>query len=166
MISALTQHHKKVVDCIKTKVTIKNPYTNEEINTLAIWDTGATNSTITASVAKELGLAPIGRVKCGSAAGAYDCNVYFAEIITHNNEIRVKSRLTEVAELSAACDTGCLIGMNLIGQGSFVISNHNNQTTMSFMVPSTKKIDFVRELNDLNARMRRWRWLGLLFKGK
>ncbi|MEK0338302.1 MAG: hypothetical protein QQN41_12795, partial [Nitrosopumilus sp.] len=40
-----------------------------------------------------------------------------------------------------------IIGMNIITQGDFSITNLNNQTWMSFRIPSLNATDYVQELN-------------------
>ena len=48
------------------------------------------------------------------------------------------------------CDV--LIGMDLIGQGDFAITNFEGNTTLSFGMPSCIEIDFVKEINEYNKK--------------
>ncbi len=41
---------------------------------------------------------------------------------------------------------GALIGMNIISQGDFALTNFGGKTTFTFRHPSKRKIDFVQEL--------------------
>ena len=42
-----------------------------------------------------------------------------------------------------------LIGMDIISQGDFSISNKDKKTTFSFRFPSYEEIDFVAEYNEI-----------------
>ena len=42
----------------------------------------------------------------------------------------------------------CLIGMDILTQGDLAITNANNETCVSFRIPSEQCIDFVQEYND------------------
>ena len=43
-----------------------------------------------------------------------------------------------------------LIGMDIITQGDFIITNQSNKTVMSFRIPSLTTIDYVVEVNREN----------------
>jgi hypothetical protein len=58
-INALTHSAVAIENVIKTPIKVTNTFTNKEINSLAIWDTGATHSVITKSAALALGLVPL-----------------------------------------------------------------------------------------------------------
>jgi hypothetical protein len=75
-IYALTHRGKSIENVLKTDVTIKNTITGEEIKSLAIWDTGATNSVITKSAAAQLGLKAISMAKVKGVHGEKEVNVY------------------------------------------------------------------------------------------
>ncbi len=147
-IHTLTVTSPQIEKCIKTYVTLKNIHTGKEIKTLAIWDTGATDSVITRSAASSLGLKPVSKTIVNGVHGAKEVNVYYINITLHNDQITLNSQVTECEELSSDFSTGCLIGMNIISKGDFAITNFNGQTTMSFRVPSQQRIDFVRGLKE------------------
>ena len=42
-----------------------------------------------------------------------------------------------------------LIGMDIIGQGDFAISNKNRKTVFSFRMPSQERIDFVEQIQNM-----------------
>lgn len=114
-------------------------------DTLALWDTGASGSVITKSLAQKMGLKPQSRQKVYHAGGQSISNVYIVNIY-FEPKIRVLSvRVTE-------CDDnhrfGMIIGMDVITMGDFSISNFANKTTFSFRVPSEKKTDYVKEHNE------------------
>lgn len=146
MINALSTEFPGIVDCIKTDATVTDPYSGKCIKTLAIWDTGATNSVITRRVASNLGLVPVGRAVATGVHGSKVVPVYAVRITLHNENITMTTQVTECEELSAEGDTGMLIGMNIIKEGDFCISNYNGRTKMTFRVPSLAKTDYVEEL--------------------
>lgn len=149
-VNALSKSYISIQNCIKTDVKITNPYTAKEINTLAIWDTGATNSVITRSKAMELGLMPVGKATVTGVHGTKEVPVYLVKITLNNENITVTTNVTECDELSDTGDTGMLIGMNIISMGDFAISNFKGKTIMTFRVPSICEIDYVGELRLYN----------------
>jgi len=56
------------------------------------------------------------------------------------------------ANLGAANDV--LIGMDVISQGDFSITNENGNTVFSFRVPSAHTVDFVKQHNEAAMRDR------------
>lgn len=148
MTHALTIVSDKIESCIKTPITLKNTFTGKSISTLAIWDTGATNSVITQSSALALGLIPVSKAVVNGVHGKKTVNVYYISVTLNNTKITIETQVTECSELSADQKTGFLIGMNIITLGDFAITNFDGKTTMSFRVPSLQKIDFVRGLKE------------------
>ena len=51
---------------------------------------------------------------------------------------------SEVDALTSGCDA--LIGMDIITLGDFSITNHKGVTCMSFRLPSSHEIDYVKNL--------------------
>ena len=112
-------------------------------NTKALWDTGATNTVVTASTAKEMGLIPSGQANMKHANDEVTCNTYLINLVLPN---KVRIQGIPVFE----CQTvdggwGAIIGMDIITKGDFSITNINNKTVFSFRFPSTKTIDYVVE---------------------
>lgn len=149
MINALTHRAASVEKSIETPAIIKNAFTGKVVNTKGIWDTGATCSCITKSLADELGLSVIQKTQVAGVHGTKEVNVYFVNITLNNQNIIINALVTEVAELSADHKTGLLIGMNIITMGDFCISN-NGVTVMTFRTPSIETIDYVDEINKNN----------------
>lgn len=56
-------------------------------NAVAIWDTGATATSISTSLAKELILIPLSKVKVHTAGSTYNSNVYKIDILLPNRLI-------------------------------------------------------------------------------
>lgn len=110
-----------------------------------LWDTGATNSVINESIAKELGLKPIGIAKVHHANGESIVNKYLVNIVLPNKMMLPMITVTE-GKLSG---TDVLLGMDIISLGDFSISHKDSGTTFSFQIPSTHNIDFVNEIKKM-----------------
>jgi len=109
---------------------------------IAIWDTGATNSVITRKVVDDCGLKPIGMAKVHTASDVRMTAVYFASIFLPNKVVVPQLRM---AEGVIAGDAEVLIGMDIISQGDFAVTNSDGKTTFSFRMPSIECIDFVKQ---------------------
>lgn len=150
MENALTISYNGIAGAIETPVSIINPFSGQSLDTKGIWDTGATDSVITKSAARKLGLKPISRAVVNGVHGAREVNVYFVYIYLNQGRIKISTNVTECEELSADNSTGMLIGMSVITLGDFCITNADGKTTMSFVVPPRKRIDFVAEIEEWN----------------
>ncbi len=150
MANALSVNFNGIHNCITSPVTLSNPFTGRTIPTSGIWDTGATNSVITRRSAEALGLKPISMARVNSVHGTKTVNVYYVEITLNNDQITLRSRVTECEELSPDSTVGMLVGMDIINMGDFCITNADGNTTMSFIVPSQRKIDFVEDIGRYN----------------
>jgi len=106
----------------------------------AIWDTGATASVITGKVVDELGLKPVGKAKVNHAHGVAETEAYLVNIGLPNQVGFAGIRVTK-GDLAG---TDVLIGMDIIGQGDFAVTNKDGKTTFSFRVPSVQEIDFTK----------------------
>ncbi len=151
---ALTHKHEGIADCIKTPVELKNPFTGTIIESLGIWDTGATNSVITKEAAMRLGLKPIQRANVLGVHGIKEVDVYYVNITLNNKSITLNASVTECESLSATEDVSMLIGMNVITMGDFCITNFEGRTKMSFRVPSQEHIDYVEDVNEYNKYLK------------
>ncbi|OQW95599.1 MAG: hypothetical protein BWK77_07195 [Verrucomicrobia bacterium A1] len=107
----------------------------------AIWDTGATNSVITQQVVDELGLAPTGIAMVRTAADDAPRPVEaFLVNMMLPNSVGVSG--LRVSKGALATQTQVLIGMDIIGQGDFAVTNLAGKTTFTFRMPSIERIDF------------------------
>jgi predicted aspartyl protease len=106
----------------------------------ALWDTGATGSCISQRIAAELGLKPTAMSKMITPSGEKTVPCYRVQILLPNNV-----RFADVQVLEADCQKfDMLIGMNIIGQGDFAVSNFQGSTVFSYRYPSLAKLDFVQ----------------------
>ena len=106
---------------------------------LAIWDTGATESTITKELAARLGLYKISEITIHGVTGNAACNTYLIALSLPNGIL-----IPELEVADCAGNIGCdiLIGMDVIGMGDFAVCNFQGNTTFTFRVPSVAALDF------------------------
>ena len=126
-------------------LTVPQPSTPERLAAkkfTAIWDTGATNCVITQKVIDDCGLKPIGMAEVHTAQGRGLTPVYLASIFLPNKVIIPELRM---ARGIVAGDAEVLIGMDIISQGDFAVTNKDGKTTFSFRMPSIECIDFVKQ---------------------
>ena len=142
-VHTLTHTGVNILQRIVTPVEIANVLTGQIVSTKGLWDTGATGSSITKSMASALGLISLGKRHVRGVHGINETDVYYVSITLDNKNITIKAKVTECNELSHDKSVGLLIGMNIITMGDFAITNYQGATTMSFRVPSLQKIDFV-----------------------
>jgi hypothetical protein len=113
----------------------------------AIWDTGATNCVITQAVVDACGLAPIGMTRVQGVHGTEDAEVYLVNVYLPNQVFFQSVRVTKGAFVGA----DILIGMDIITQGDFAVTNLGGVTKFSYRYPSETHIDFVVEQNKRNV---------------
>lgn len=109
-------------------------------STIALWDTGATNSVVTSATAKALGLKPITKVISNHAGGQSEVNVYLVHIFLPNKIIIPNVKVTECNDLTGKF--GILVGMDIITAGDFSVTNLGGSTVFSFRIPSLHTVDY------------------------
>lgn len=107
----------------------------------ALWDTGATKSSISQRVVDDLGLIPVGRGINHTAAGPVSTKMYLINILLRSG-VGFPSLMVTSSDLG---NLDVLIGMDVISKGDFSITNVNGKTTFSFRAPSLETIDYVKE---------------------
>lgn len=147
MGSAFTTSNVTLVKQLRNDVTIK--YNDAQISVKALWDTGATTSCISEYVVKKLALVPTGRINIATPSSVSERNTYLVDIILPNN-FKVCDLMVVDSEIGAQ-NIGMLIGMDIIMQGDFSVSNYNKQTVFTFRVPSEEKTDYVKEMRIANV---------------
>lgn len=90
----------------------------------AIWDTGATNSVITQAVIDACGLVPVGMAQVHGVHGPSIEEVFLVNIYLLNNVAFSSIRVTRGGFLGA----DILIGMDIINQGDFAVTNKGGIT--------------------------------------
>ena len=154
-VHALSRSYDRIENRIVSPAIIIDPISGRELSTFGIWDTGATNSVITKKAVELLQL-PIREYTDVRGVGGLipDVPVYYVRIKLNNQNIIVTARVTECEDLSQDQTISLLIGMNIINQGDFSISNYKGKTVMTFRVPSLCRIDYVKEIEEFK-RIRR-----------
>lgn len=110
----------------------------------ALYDTGATHSSVTPRVVADLQLGSIGALKVRVGGGELPTTAHIVNIGLPNGVMFQKWRVSNVA-LHDGLDV--LIGMDILGVGDFTVTHHNGNTTFSFCCPSRGEIDFVADIN-------------------
>jgi len=108
-------------------------------NVTAIWDTGAEMSSVSEKIVQAMGLVPVGRARNYTAGGEIDVNIYVINILLPCN---VSFAMIPVTGNDLG-DADMLIGMDIISQGDFAVTNAGGKTTFSFRIPSIERIDYV-----------------------
>ena len=101
----------------------------------ALWDTGAEVSCMKPALFERLKLYPLdvaNHTELAGVGGSVMAKSTLVNLfITNNLEIEY----CPVYVLDFPGDTDFLIGMDIIGMGDFAISNTNNKTSFSFVIP-------------------------------
>lgn len=111
----------------------------------ALWDTGATNSCISTGVVQALSLIPTGQKDIRTPSGKDTVNTYLVNITLPNNVVIPDIEVCDSQIGNQGIDL--LVGMDIITQGDLSVTNFSGQTVFSFCIPSTKRIDYVKEIN-------------------
>lgn len=114
---------------------------------VALYDTGATHSTISPKVVQELNLPNIRATRVGVGGGFHDTTSHLVNIKLPSN---VMCPMFQVAKIHVPSGEDVIIGMDILGSGDFAVTQDNGNTVFSFCVPARKCLDFVAELNTFN----------------
>lgn len=124
---------------------VKVSHADKELTIVAKWDTGAEHTCICPRVAALLNLQPSGVTRIITSTSEAVTNNYIITLtLPQNNMI-----LPDIEVWSMVLDKpdyDLLIGMDIINQGDFCVSNFNGNTTLTFRIPSIVKTDYVIEL--------------------
>jgi predicted aspartyl protease len=148
-VHSLTRNFGAISRIIHSPIEVHNTVTGISEKTIGIWDTGATGSAITKSLAKKLGLVQSGQTRVKGVHGYKDgIPVYPVKIVLNNQNVTFVLPVTECDELTDNSVAGFLIGMDVISKGDFSITNFQGQTVMTYRMPSIQKIDFVQGMKN------------------
>jgi predicted aspartyl protease len=130
---------------------IIDPLTGKSLDlNRVIWDSGATNSVISRSVAQKIGSTPTGAAQVMTANGPMIVNTYLIHIDLPQKVIIPN---LDVSEGDLGPDTEMLIGMDVIAIGDFTVQNHNGKTHFSFCVPPfDNKYDMIAKATQINQK--------------
>ncbi len=153
-INALTNTNNGLARRIKTPVTITNLNTGDTIDTMGVWDTGAESSVVRQDLVDKLGLIHRGFKNIIGVTGQSTRNTYYVNLKRNNQDISLDMEITGVDSFSSDPQEGMLIGMDVIQQGDFSISNFQGKTVMTFRRPSQRKIDYCEETAQFNKYLK------------
>ena len=138
---AFTSKYDRLSNQLRNLVVISA--NEKKISVEALWDTGATNTTISKKVVSDLELIPTGKRPIRTPSGESVYNTYLVNIILPNN---VMVEGIDVCESEIGNQgIGVLIGMDIIGKGDFAVSNYDGKTVFTFRTPSIKLTDYVQQ---------------------
>ena len=112
---------------------------DKDMDRRALWDTGASCTVIRKGLADVLGLKPVSVRTVATSQGKFEALCYYIDVYLPNGVI-VPNLLVVEAQSDNSWDV--LIGMDIIGQGDFAVSNFKGKTTFTFRIPSSSEIDF------------------------
>ena len=118
---------------IATPIYLRKHGTNQEHPCKAVWDTGATGSMISASMAKKLALAPTGITQISGVHGVNNAKCYLVDVVFGNGFCIPSVKVAEAA------DTGgfeLLVGMDVINRGVMLIDGSKGKLTVRFQLPT------------------------------
>ena len=150
--SAFTTKYHQKVNILVTPVKVVPRGQDDEMgfSCQAIWDTGAEISVIEQSVIDELGLKPDPTeetITMVTPSGMRTATPYRVDIVLPNGVRKIAQRVLDCVSLS---DGQMLIGMDIISSGDLAVTNENNNTVLSFRIPSVQTIDYVAQANVIN----------------
>jgi len=116
---------------------------------VALWDTGATGTAVSRSLADKLKLPAIKMTQVHGQGGVSDSRVFMIDVRIPNPQVNIIN--IEATEFVDNGSFDLLIGMDIITLGDFSITKANNQTVFSYRIPSAEKhIDYVEDFRELN----------------
>ena len=130
--------HELVSDCSVAEFIGPEQVADTFVPFKALWDTGATNSVITEQVVQKCNLVPTGKTFVYGVNGRHLADTFVISIQLQGVVLFPYLRVTKGDFLGA----DVLVGMDIINQGDFAVTNRNGQTRFAYRVPSEGGIDF------------------------
>jgi hypothetical protein len=154
LVFALTKEYDDIAHSILTLAGVRQISAEEEMEVLsaddpgiawkkALWDTGATQCSISNRLASELKLPMVDFVEVATAAGVVQLPVHKIHLILPNN--LVFHDLEVVGFMYTDDDCDIIIGMDIMTQGDLALTNMEGRTVFSFRIPSLHTVDFEAE---------------------
>ena len=146
--SAFTVNYRHKQRAIMTNCRVRNPFNSLDLKGQALWDTGATNSVVSKTLAQKLQLIPTGQRNIQGVHGSEIVNTYITDIWLPN---RVTYKEWNVLEADIGDKIDVLIGMDIIANGDFAICGGQ---IFSYCFPFfDTPIDFVAKANKVNPKI-------------
>ncbi len=144
-MGAFSINYGQIVESVVTECIVSNvdeedssKQNNGGVRCLAIWDSGATSSIITRNIIDNLKLQPVGVCQVAGIHGTEYEYTYYINL-TVPGDMTFKTLEVSEGDLE---DVDFLVGMDVISQGDFCISNGNNETIVAFRSPPGEPIKF------------------------
>lgn len=109
----------------------------------AVWDTGADTTIIRKSVAEALGLIPLVKSAISGIGGVVSSNVYSIHLGLPSGEAVLELEAMELPDEQMEYDV--IIGMDVIRECDFAITNKDANTKFTYDRPSKRDLDFTKE---------------------
>ena len=119
-----------------TVLDMKKIPTHKFFSTNAAWDTGAEVTIISQRVVETLGLKPFEHSKVMGISGVEDVDVYRIHLGLPNGYL-YKNLIVYCSDID---DYDILIGMDLIAQSDFFLTNINGHNRFIFQIPATGSV--------------------------
>ena len=126
----ITRIYPPLANRIITPIVLVNPLTQETFETNALWDTGATSSAISTVAVEYLQLKRVGKVIASGLFKSKRVNQYFVKTCIDSNINQML--LVSAFEDSSIEGVDCILGMDLILEGEFNISNTKEGILFTF----------------------------------
>lgn len=144
-VFAFTADYEQIVSAVFTTVGVFSaidvtPAENQISNTKALWDTGATHSCISNRLARQLRLATVDYAHVATASGIEHVPTYLIHLHFPNGLQFLNWEVIQFQYTDDDCDL--IIGMDIITQGDFSITNFGGRTLFSFRIPSQDSVDY------------------------
>ena len=143
MKKAVTQKYSSKVESILSECFVVKPIQEGKVEYCeaenVLWDTGATNTIISKSIAEALKLPPIKKAMISGIGGSIEVQTYSINLFFPAEGAWIKELEVLACDLD---DNDMIIGMDTITQGDFAITNKDSQTWFSFRFPSEEHIEF------------------------
>lgn len=124
---------KKDTAEISTPIILRKPDVETSLTKAnAIWDSGATSSMISATIAKKLQLQPQGTIQIAGVHGVQNAKCYFVDILFENGFCIPKIKVSEGSNFGGF---DLLVGMDIIGNGILHIDGSEDLLKVFFRYP-------------------------------
>lgn len=109
----------------------------------AVWDTGADTTIIRKSIADALHLIPANKSAIAGIGGVVSSNVYLIHLGLPSGEAVLELEAMELPD--DQIDYDVIIGMDVIRECDFAITNKEGDTRFTYERPSKRDLDFTKE---------------------
>ncbi len=142
---AFTTSYNGVARVLTTPIKIACFFDQTKTKELVgVWDTGATHSSINKKYAEEMELPIVGMCQVNTAGGTVNASQHLINMTLPNGQ-----KLNIIVTSTDLVNTDMLIGMDIISQGDFAISNFEGVTRLNFRMPSIAHTDFVKVIKNM-----------------